>query len=110
MTYSQFLWSTVRDLFFKISGWHEYDNDQKVHQLRWLRWQTYILSLSLDPKKLKSPLDLFLLPDEDPAFTGGPAMTEEEYEAKLKRFEEEAHVFMKWDLQMQELYANASGT
>jgi hypothetical protein len=79
-----------------------------VYHLRWLRWQTYILSLSLDQKKLTSPHKLFLLPDEDPAFTGGPAMTEEEYERKLKRFEEEAHVFDKWDQQMRDRYANIS--
>ena len=74
-----------------------------------MRWQTYVLSITLDPKKLNSPLDLFVMPDEDPLYTGGPAMTEEEYQAKLQRFEEEAHVFDKWDKEMAERYANTIG-
>lgn len=76
--------------------------------MRWLRWQTYVLSLTLDPKKLNSPMDFFLLPDEDPLYTGGPGLTEAEYERKLQRFEEEQHVFDKWDKEMAERYADIS--
>lgn len=110
MTYSHYLFSTVQIISNTLSGWYEQKEEDRIFELKWLRWQTYIVGIGLDPKKVHSPLDLFKLPDEDALYTGGPGITEAEYERKLKRFEEEAWVFDKWDREMQENYANISGT
>ncbi len=110
MSLAQFYWSTPRVITVRIVGWHEYEDVKFTRWLKWHRWQTYILSLPLDHKKLHSPLSLFSLPDENELYTGGPGMTEEQVKAKEKRFEEEAHVFEKWDREMAERYANTIGT
>lgn len=109
MTNSQFLWATAQEVFYKVAGWQEYEDDKRIHHLRWLRWQTYILKVNLDLKQLHSPMSLFTLPEEDELYSGGAPITAEQYEAKLERFEQEAHVFDKWDLEMKERYADTSG-
>jgi len=107
MTNSQFLWATPREIYYRVSGWRDQKDHEEIFFLRWMRWQTYVVGVGLDPKKAKSPQSLFMLPDEgDGVAVVGKPMTEEEYQAKQKRFEDEAHVFEKWDHEMQMRYAD----
>lgn len=107
MTNSQFLWATSREINYRVSGWRDQKDQEDLFFLRWLRWQTFLVGVGIDPKKARSPQALFELPDEsDGVPVVGRPMTEEEYEAQLKRFDEEAHVFEKWDREMAEKYAD----